>query len=171
VIYGEIGDVIIASKQGQIIRMDLSTVKILGRDTQGVTMMKMRGDDKVASVTVIPKSAEPLIQTPEEESKTAEPEVALPVQEDRPVQEVETLIETDSKEEIQKEVEEIQEEAKEKEEDDVTEGSIPEWALVHQDVKAGLKDTKEVEKKEKDSPAPKSPSAGQDPNWWGGKKS
>ena len=105
VVYGDVADVILASKQGQIIRMDLSTVKILGRDTQGVTMMKMHDADKVASVTVVPKSTEEFIQNIDEDKQA----VAVPMQEDRPVQEVEKIEETDAKAEIEREVEEIKE--------------------------------------------------------------
>jgi DNA gyrase subunit A len=105
VVYGDVADVILASKQGQIIRMDLGTVKILGRDTQGVTMMKMKEADKVANVAVVPKSVEEFIQTTLDDKQS----VATIVQEDRPVQEVETLQEVDAQAEIEKEVEEIEE--------------------------------------------------------------
>ena len=108
VVYGDGADVILASKQGQIIRMDLATVKILGRDTQGVTMMKMHTADKVASVTVVPKSTEEFVQTVDEGQA-----VSVPIQEDRPIQEVQSLEETDVQEEIAREVEEIEEHTKE----------------------------------------------------------
>lgn len=51
--YSDQGDVILASEKGQFIRMKLAEIKRLGRDTQGVTLMKLRGDDKVASVAII----------------------------------------------------------------------------------------------------------------------
>ncbi|MEI8143567.1 MAG: DNA gyrase subunit A [Candidatus Berkelbacteria bacterium] len=51
--YTEIGDVVLASRKGQFIRMELTKIKRLGRDTQGVTVMKMREDDKVSSVALI----------------------------------------------------------------------------------------------------------------------
>lgn len=43
-------DLIIASKNGQIIRIPMKSAKLLGRDTQGVRLMKMSEHDKVASV-------------------------------------------------------------------------------------------------------------------------
>jgi DNA gyrase subunit A len=104
VVYGAEADVILASKQGQIIRMDLGTVKILGRDTQGVTLMKMHPQDKVASVTVVPKSTDELVQNVDDK-----PVVTIPTQEDRPVQEVEEIDEDSNDKEIEKEVEEIKE--------------------------------------------------------------
>ncbi len=47
------GDLIIVSRHGVIIRMDLKSIPSQGRTTQGVYLMRMSGDDKVASTTVI----------------------------------------------------------------------------------------------------------------------
>jgi len=52
-IYDDLGDALLASKNGQFIRMAVRDIKRLGRDTQGVTLMKMRKDDKVSSLTII----------------------------------------------------------------------------------------------------------------------
>ncbi len=46
-------DLIIISKAGQTIRFALKSVKRLGRDAQGVTLMRLKGSDLVASVTVV----------------------------------------------------------------------------------------------------------------------
>jgi len=51
-------DLILASKLGQIIRISLTAAKELGRDTQGVRLMKMSNNDKVASVSVVDKEKE-----------------------------------------------------------------------------------------------------------------
>lgn len=51
--YSESGDVVLASQKGQFIRMELAKIKHLGRDTQGVTLMKLRPGDKVSSVAMI----------------------------------------------------------------------------------------------------------------------
>lgn len=49
----ETGDVVMISEQGQTIRLPLKSVKRLGRDTQGVTLMRLSSKgDKVASMTV-----------------------------------------------------------------------------------------------------------------------
>lgn len=45
-------DVILTSKNGQVIRLSLSSIPMLGRVTQGVTLMRMKGNDKVASFTI-----------------------------------------------------------------------------------------------------------------------
>jgi DNA gyrase/topoisomerase IV subunit A len=51
--YSDQGDVVLASRKGQFIRMELMKIKRLGRDTQGVTLMKLKESDKVSSVALI----------------------------------------------------------------------------------------------------------------------
>jgi DNA gyrase subunit A len=47
-------DLIVISENGQVIRLPFKTVSLLGRDTQGVRLMKFKEPgDKVASVTVV----------------------------------------------------------------------------------------------------------------------
>jgi DNA gyrase subunit A len=46
-------ELIVMSKKGQVIRTALSSVPSLGRQTQGVSIMKLRAGDGVASVTTI----------------------------------------------------------------------------------------------------------------------
>jgi DNA gyrase subunit A len=45
------GELVAMSKKGQVIRVDLSTIPSSGRQTQGVTIMKLRAGDSLASVT------------------------------------------------------------------------------------------------------------------------
>ncbi|MBI4175051.1 DNA gyrase subunit A [Candidatus Berkelbacteria bacterium] len=52
---GDHGDVVLVSQHGVTIRLPLRSVKKLGRDTQGVTLMRLKSGDRVASVTVIVK--------------------------------------------------------------------------------------------------------------------
>ncbi len=47
------GDLIMVSKQGQIIRLNLKNIPSQGRTTQGVYLMRLNGNDTVASATVI----------------------------------------------------------------------------------------------------------------------
>jgi hypothetical protein len=49
------GDVVIISKNGQVLRTTLKSVKKLGRDTQGVTLMRLKSSDKVSSMTLLKK--------------------------------------------------------------------------------------------------------------------
>lgn len=51
-------DVLIISKQGQVIRLKLSAIPVIGRSTQGVRIMRMADDDQVASIAILPKEAD-----------------------------------------------------------------------------------------------------------------
>jgi len=53
IVYDEKPDVVLASRKGQFIRMGLKFIKRLGRDTQGVTLMRLKDGDKVSSVALI----------------------------------------------------------------------------------------------------------------------
>lgn len=52
VVAGE-GELIAISKKGQVIKVDLATIPSLGRQTQGVTIMKLRPGDSIASLTCL----------------------------------------------------------------------------------------------------------------------
>jgi len=52
VVYGDT-EMVAMSKKGQVIRVDLNTIPSSGRQTQGVTIMKLRGGDSLASVTCL----------------------------------------------------------------------------------------------------------------------
>jgi DNA gyrase/topoisomerase IV subunit A len=83
--YGDNGDIIIVSHQGQVIRLPLKSVKRIGRDTQGVTLMRLPAGDRVASASVVQKGTEaeedgmvdPIVQglPPELASKVLEAEL------------------------------------------------------------------------------------------------
>jgi len=49
----EEGELVIMSKKGQVIKLPLKQVPTLGRDTQGVKVMKMRAGDAIASVVFV----------------------------------------------------------------------------------------------------------------------
>jgi DNA gyrase subunit A len=55
---GEDGDLLCMSKQGQTIRMRLADIPSRGRATQGVIVMRLNADDKVATVSVIMEDKE-----------------------------------------------------------------------------------------------------------------
>ena len=59
-------DIILMSKSGQVIRMHTKNIPSQGRATQGVYLMRMKPNDKVASMTLINNLPDP---TPEEEKK------------------------------------------------------------------------------------------------------
>jgi len=46
-------EVVVVSTQGQVIRMALAGISLIGRATQGVRIMRMAEGDKVASVALV----------------------------------------------------------------------------------------------------------------------
>ncbi len=50
---GEESEIIAVSQKGQVIRVDLKSIPTSGRQTQGVTIMKMRAGDSIASITFL----------------------------------------------------------------------------------------------------------------------
>lgn len=52
-IVGDNMEMVAMSKKGQVIRVDLNTIPSSGRQTQGVTIMKLRAGDTLASVTCV----------------------------------------------------------------------------------------------------------------------
>jgi DNA gyrase subunit A len=54
-------DLIIASQNGQVIRIPSKAAKLLGRDTQGVRLMRLSSGDKVASVSAVKPTDEDVI--------------------------------------------------------------------------------------------------------------
>jgi DNA gyrase subunit A len=47
------------STGGTVIRMPVDEVKRLGRATQGVIVMRLRGDEQVSSIALVAESEEP----------------------------------------------------------------------------------------------------------------
>ena len=52
-IVGEENEIIAVSQKGQVIRVDLKSIPTSGRQTQGVTIMKLRPGDSIASITCL----------------------------------------------------------------------------------------------------------------------
>lgn len=72
-------DLIVISKSGQVIRLNVKHIPTQGRATQGVYLMRMRPSDKVASISLIENFPEDLIgaqsneeEVPEEQQTLAE---------------------------------------------------------------------------------------------------
>ncbi|HEY2003601.1 MAG TPA: DNA gyrase subunit A [Candidatus Saccharimonadia bacterium] len=64
-------EVVVVSTQGQVIRMALSGISLIGRATQGVRIMRLAEEDKVASVALVGEaSLEEVIQAQDEASAT-----------------------------------------------------------------------------------------------------
>jgi len=53
---GEVGDILMISRNGQMLRIDLADVPLRGRVTQGVYIMRFKSkEDVLASFSVVPK--------------------------------------------------------------------------------------------------------------------
>jgi DNA gyrase subunit A len=55
-IQNESDEVVVVSTQGQVIRMALGGISLIGRATQGVRVMRLADNDKVASVALVGES-------------------------------------------------------------------------------------------------------------------
>jgi len=51
-------DLMIINKSGLTIRMDVSTLRVMGRATQGVRLINLKGNDSIAAVTKVMKDEE-----------------------------------------------------------------------------------------------------------------
>jgi DNA gyrase subunit A len=52
--------VMLISNGGTVIRMPVDEIKRLGRSTQGVIVMRLRGDEQVSSIALVAESEEPI---------------------------------------------------------------------------------------------------------------
>jgi DNA gyrase subunit A len=74
-------DVLLISAQGKVIRLPLKSVSVLGRATQGVTLMRLDKGDKVVSLAIFEKEEEQIEKEGKEkreEKKTAKAEKPKP---------------------------------------------------------------------------------------------
>lgn len=62
-------DVMIISCQGQVIRLQLKAIPVIGRSTQGVRIMRMKADDQVASIALLPNGQQDDVAISEEPPK------------------------------------------------------------------------------------------------------
>ncbi len=96
---GDEGDIVIISRQGQMIRLALKSVKRLGRDTMGVTLMRLKKSDKVSSVALVVEREEDLPVSDKTDNKKVE-KAELIVKSDK--QDIDIDIEvTDTEKQIQ----------------------------------------------------------------------
>ncbi|MDP2650431.1 MAG: DNA gyrase C-terminal beta-propeller domain-containing protein, partial [bacterium] len=58
IVANEGGELVAISKRGQVIRTGLDEIKLQGRQTQGVRIMKLRANDSLASMVVLEESIE-----------------------------------------------------------------------------------------------------------------
>ena len=53
ILSGEDEEIVSMSKKGQVIRLDSDEIPSLGRQTQGVRIMKLRAGDSIASLILV----------------------------------------------------------------------------------------------------------------------
>jgi DNA gyrase subunit A len=53
IVAGSDGELVVISKKGQVIRVDLKEIPALGRATQGVRIMRLRAGDSIAALIVL----------------------------------------------------------------------------------------------------------------------
>ena len=53
----DMAEALLISKNGQTIRLSLNDIKMLGRTTQGVTIMRLSESDSVSSIGLMPEQA------------------------------------------------------------------------------------------------------------------
>lgn len=79
-------DLMIINKSGVLIRMKVSNLRVLGRATQGVKLIDLRKNDRIASITKVDAEEEPE-ETPEGNESAENQAVAEPVAENAETQE------------------------------------------------------------------------------------
>jgi DNA gyrase subunit A len=112
-------DLMIITKAGILIRMEVSTLRVMGRNTQGVKLIRLKNeDDEISSVTKIRK--DPALEIPEEGT-----DVSLVAEIDTTAVETEDQIEDaeDLEDDIAEDDEEIRDEEA-NDDDDITDDSI-----------------------------------------------
>jgi len=60
--------VMLISNGGTVIRMPVDEIKRLGRSTQGVIVMRLRGDEQVSSIALVAESEEAAPEAVESDS-------------------------------------------------------------------------------------------------------
>ena len=54
----DLDDLMIINKSGIAIRMEVATLRVMGRATQGVRLINLKGDDTIAAVAKVMKDEE-----------------------------------------------------------------------------------------------------------------
>ena len=65
-------DLMIINKSGIAIRMSVESLRVMGRATQGVKLINLKGDDSIAAVAKVMKEEEPLDESQETQGENPE---------------------------------------------------------------------------------------------------
>lgn len=182
--YSEKGDVILASQKGQFIRMELTKIKRLGRDTQGVTLMKLKEGDKVSSVAFILPDEEnttlplPLNEPPKDNDKNIDSSIKLPSKKQikdfrsqKKTEEFKVNFYKGEKKEMDDGIVKSKNSLPVKSEDILPETSHNSTPVLSEEFHINSYKDREIEKPDDNNDSPKNPPIQKDDvNYWGGKK-
>lgn len=99
-----VGDLVMISQSGQVIRIPLTATKNLTRDSQGVTLMRLNKGDKVATVTLINNQEKLAVEEPKPIEQIEAPEEVKEILAPVEAEEIEALEEV-KEIEVPKEIE------------------------------------------------------------------
>ena len=69
---GDLDDLMIINKSGIAIRMDVADLRVMGRATQGVKLINLKGSDTIAAVAKVMKDDEEVPEVSEDDLPTSE---------------------------------------------------------------------------------------------------
>ena len=64
----DIDDLMIINKSGIAIRMEVASLRVMGRATQGVRLINLKGNDTIAAVAKVMKDDDPIKDAPDSET-------------------------------------------------------------------------------------------------------
>lgn len=70
-------DIVVVTAQGVVIRQPAKTIRIAGRNTQGVRLIRLESGDKIAAVAIVPSEEDKVVEIPASEppkSRTPKPD-------------------------------------------------------------------------------------------------
>ncbi len=170
IVDGSDGDVVIISQKGQVIRTSLKSVKRLGRDTQGVTLMRLNSSDKVASMTIYRKTNDSEEDIQDDLLKSGNNDVLeLGVKDDKNI--INNTKSSDQNSEIKKTKKRNSDNKKITKEEKMTNNSMNPKSEFKPVIKAQIK-KKAIDKGNFNKFKPQESQITKDsnPNWWGGDK-
>jgi DNA gyrase subunit A len=67
-------DIVVVTTQGVVIRQPAETIRVAGRNTQGVRLIRLDGNDKIADTAVVPSEEEKELP-PDQKNSNSDDEV------------------------------------------------------------------------------------------------
>jgi DNA gyrase subunit A len=80
-------DLMIINKSGIMIRTSVSELRVMGRNTQGVRLIRLNDEDEISSIAKIEKEEEVEMESPENQENPETPSESGETSENQPVEE------------------------------------------------------------------------------------